>query len=32
MSELDERERTINELQDMINRTDERVQNLLQQT
>ena len=31
MSELDERERTINELQDMINAQTERVQNLLQQ-
>lgn len=29
MSELDERERTINELQDMINAQTERVQNLL---
>ena len=29
MSELDERERTINELQDMINAQNERVQNLL---
>ena len=29
MNELDERERTINELQDMINAQTERVQNLL---